>query len=433
MVRYTLAAAILFIPIAVLTIVIQINELMGSRGLPALADASMYLQVTTLGRSWSWRLALTTVTMLLVAVLPPDRRSTWWSALTVATAALVPLAAVSHAAGATEYTTLFITLDWVHLMSISIWFGGLVAMSLDRSSGDADSSRGSLGFSATLSRFSQWAVVCLPVAVATGAFQMQNTLNEANDLVAFAYGKALLAKHLFLLPVLALAGHTMLVIKPRLAVYGTQELVRRAKQNIRAEALLVVGMLASTAYLTNEVPPSHIGVAGPQHLLAFKLSLDPLLLLWGILAVGAAYLLLRAASQATSWVRSTGAAALLVGAAFMGVTGQVATLDQEVFHHSTDPDVVARGRALFAQNCAVCHGVSGKGNGPLAAGLTPPPADLTQLHFYHHSDETVLQWVSDGIPESAMPGFKEKLTLEERKAVVSFIRQLGLDAAQNNQ
>ena len=44
---------------------------------------------------------------------------------------------------------------------------------------------------------------------------------------------------------------------------------------------------------------------------------------------------------------------------------------------SAAPEV--SGRALFAENCAVCHGDSGRGDGPAAAGLTPPPIDLTRL------------------------------------------------------
>lgn len=37
------------------------------------------------------------------------------------------------------------------------------------------------------------------------------------------------------------------------------------------------------------------------------------------------------------------------------------------------------GRALYAEHCAVCHGDGGRGDGPAAAGLTPPPTDLTRL------------------------------------------------------
>lgn len=37
------------------------------------------------------------------------------------------------------------------------------------------------------------------------------------------------------------------------------------------------------------------------------------------------------------------------------------------------------GAALFAENCASCHGVTGRGDGELAAGMRPAPTDLTRL------------------------------------------------------
>ncbi|MDF3413086.1 c-type cytochrome [Sulfitobacter sp. M57] len=39
----------------------------------------------------------------------------------------------------------------------------------------------------------------------------------------------------------------------------------------------------------------------------------------------------------------------------------------------------SEGQAFFAQNCASCHGNSGRGNGPVSADLTPKPSDLTVL------------------------------------------------------
>lgn len=38
-----------------------------------------------------------------------------------------------------------------------------------------------------------------------------------------------------------------------------------------------------------------------------------------------------------------------------------------------------RGRQMFLEYCAACHGVSAKGNGPAAPALKIPPADLTTL------------------------------------------------------
>lgn len=37
------------------------------------------------------------------------------------------------------------------------------------------------------------------------------------------------------------------------------------------------------------------------------------------------------------------------------------------------------GKRLFAENCAACHGLSGKGDGPIAGDLGRKPSDLTRL------------------------------------------------------
>jgi mono/diheme cytochrome c family protein len=39
----------------------------------------------------------------------------------------------------------------------------------------------------------------------------------------------------------------------------------------------------------------------------------------------------------------------------------------------------AQGAALFAANCAACHGAAAEGNGPMAEVLEVQPADLTAL------------------------------------------------------
>ncbi|MEW6299015.1 MAG: c-type cytochrome [Thermodesulfobacteriota bacterium] len=44
-----------------------------------------------------------------------------------------------------------------------------------------------------------------------------------------------------------------------------------------------------------------------------------------------------------------------------------------------DPASIASGRREFVQYCAVCHGVDGKGQGPMARQLNIEPADLTQI------------------------------------------------------
>jgi mono/diheme cytochrome c family protein len=40
---------------------------------------------------------------------------------------------------------------------------------------------------------------------------------------------------------------------------------------------------------------------------------------------------------------------------------------------------VESGRHIYLEHCAVCHGADGTGNGPAAAALKTPPANLTEI------------------------------------------------------
>ena len=42
------------------------------------------------------------------------------------------------------------------------------------------------------------------------------------------------------------------------------------------------------------------------------------------------------------------------------------------------------GRQMYTSYCASCHGMDGRGNGPLASSLNITPADLTQLSKNNH-------------------------------------------------
>jgi mono/diheme cytochrome c family protein len=91
---------------------------------------------------------------------------------------------------------------------------------------------------------------------------------------------------------------------------------------------------------------------------------------------------------------------------------------------------IGRGARLYAENCTQCHGVRGKGDGPAATGLKMPPADLTAAHVLDHSEGDVFWWLSEGIPESGMPGFAERLSEDERWDLINWVRTLpvgGLD------
>lgn len=84
---------------------------------------------------------------------------------------------------------------------------------------------------------------------------------------------------------------------------------------------------------------------------------------------------------------------------------------------------IASGRALYRANCVACHGERGRGNGPSAVGLDPPPADLV-LHVPQHTDGELFYMVSRGMPNSAMPAWRSVLTDRERWEIAHYLRQL---------
>ncbi len=46
----------------------------------------------------------------------------------------------------------------------------------------------------------------------------------------------------------------------------------------------------------------------------------------------------------------------------------------------------AVGMALFQAYCSTCHGMGGKGDGPVGAVLNPPPRDFTTAAFKYDTD-----------------------------------------------
>ncbi len=101
-------------------------------------------------------------------------------------------------------------------------------------------------------------------------------------------------------------------------------------------------------------------------------------------------------------------------AAQFAATGQVAL----------DPASVERGRAIYTANCLACHGPSGDGDGPAAASLPVPPADLSSAHAAAHADRDMIFWVANGIAGSPMPAFGDTLSDGEIRDVVAYIRAM---------
>lgn len=90
------------------------------------------------------------------------------------------------------------------------------------------------------------------------------------------------------------------------------------------------------------------------------------------------------------------------------------------------------GQQVFQENCAVCHGDAGRGNGPAAASLSSKPPDYGNGHLDIHTDGDIFYWIQNGISQgSPMPAFKGKLTDDQIWQLVNYVRRLRNEAGSN--
>ena len=88
---------------------------------------------------------------------------------------------------------------------------------------------------------------------------------------------------------------------------------------------------------------------------------------------------------------------------------------------ATDGVSLERGANLYAINCAMCHGVTGQGNGQVAALLANKPANLTLDLTQNKSDGALFLTLTNGVT-GRMPPMLENLTVRDRWDVVNYIR-----------
>ena len=88
-----------------------------------------------------------------------------------------------------------------------------------------------------------------------------------------------------------------------------------------------------------------------------------------------------------------------------------------------DVEAVSRGRDSFQSACSSCHGESGKGDGPAASSLVPPPVNLVDL-AKTAKDDYLLWRIAEGKNGTAMVAWNSVLTEAQIWDLVAYIRSL---------
>jgi copper transport protein len=242
---------------------------------------------TRFGTIWGLRvLDFALLGALALAIGAPLRRGALFYVLPAAFLALTP-ALAGHAT--TQHpVALLAPLDVVHVLAMSAWVGGLVALLVAVPAATraiADPAARTPLLAATLSRFSVVALTCVALLIATGVAQSIVHLRSFGDLLHTAFGRAVLIKIIILVLLVGLGAINRQRSVPRIraaaASGGTPGAAGRVlRDTLRVEAGLVVAVLAVTAALVSYAPPtalsagpySHSATAGP---LQIEMTLDP--------------------------------------------------------------------------------------------------------------------------------------------------------------
>ena len=92
------------------------------------------------------------------------------------------------------------------------------------------------------------------------------------------------------------------------------------------------------------------------------------------------------------------------------------------------PDL-AKGASLYAQRCVACHGAEGRGDGPAAKGLEPPPSNFHDLErMAQRSAYGLYNTITLGVEGTSMASFKG-LSEEERWALAFYVSSMGIPPA----
>ncbi len=91
----------------------------------------------------------------------------------------------------------------------------------------------------------------------------------------------------------------------------------------------------------------------------------------------------------------------------------------------SNPEVVAKGQALFKTNCVLCHGEKGLGDGPAGQSLNPKPRNYSDGKWKQgNSILAIFKTISKGVPGSSMAPYEGLLGEEDRWAVAQFVRSI---------
>jgi copper resistance protein D len=409
---------------------------------PALTQGvvTTVLTRTRFGQIWLLRFVFAVILTILL-IMARGRRGWSWRSTGLAFAAgmLASLAWAGHGGATPGWPgALHLAADMLHLLAAGAWVGSLIPLALllagTRHHGDFASAAAARR---AVVRFSILAATSVAILIAGGIINTWFLAGTVPALIGTEYGRLLLAKIAIFVTMVTVAAVNLFRMTPRLAPVADERrpLIQAALGHLQRNALietgLGLGVVGIVAVLGILPPGLHTEPGWP---LPFRLEFAALtelskILLATLMALVIGFVAAAVATAAAGRYRAMtaawGALALCVVLGVLILRPAVEPAYPTSFYAPAQPYAaasVARGARLYAENCALCHGAGGKGDGPAAAALTVRPADLTAPHLFAHPEGDLFWWVSNGKANGVMPGFSGVLRPADRWDVINFVR-----------
>jgi mono/diheme cytochrome c family protein len=123
--------------------------------------------------------------------------------------------------------------------------------------------------------------------------------------------------------------------------------------------------------------------------------------------------------------------ALILGLAFWGLPRAEAKKesgDNVVLQNPVKATAasIAKGKDLFAKDCATCHGLKANGNTPTGKALNPPASNLTDAAWKHGgTDGEIFTTITKGIAGTGMTPWEKSVLEKDRWNLVNYIKTMG--------
>jgi mono/diheme cytochrome c family protein len=99
-----------------------------------------------------------------------------------------------------------------------------------------------------------------------------------------------------------------------------------------------------------------------------------------------------------------------------------ASADQINNPFAGNTDAIKAGKKLYNQNCSICHGAKGRGDGMAGMALKPRPADFTKDIVKNQTDGAIFWKITEG--KAPMAAYKTTFSEEQRWQLVNYLREL---------